>query len=195
MGGLGSGFLTRIYDTSSVYVWMTIPDRLFLQTGASNGSNGDAQSRGALAYPIQIATEADEGFPHAGVIDYVDPAVDTETGTIRLRATVPNPAGALKPGLFVRARLVAGEIEDAVLVPEAAIGSGQIGRYVMVLGEDGLVQARPVELGERDGPLRVIESGLTQDDRVIVSGILRARPGQPVTAREETVGAPAAETP
>lgn len=195
VGGLGAGLLTRIYDTSSVYVWITVPDRLFLQTAASNADGDQARGDGALAYPIEIATEADDGYPHAGVIDYVDPAVDPETGTIRLRATVPNPSGALKPGLFVRGRLVAGEIEGAILVPEAAIGSGQIGRYVMVLGDDGLVQARPVELGVREGDLRVIESGLSADDRVIVSGLLRARPGRPVTVREESIGAADAEAP
>jgi len=195
VGGIGSRSLTRIYDTSSVRVWMTVPDRLYLQTAASGNDRQPPRATEGLAYPIEIATEADRGFPHAGVVDYVDPAVDPETGTIRLRATVPNPSGALKPGLFVRTRLVAGQIEDAILVPEAAIGSGQIGRYVLVVAEDGLVQARPVELGAREGKLRVIESGLSPDDRVIVSGILRARPGQPVTARDESIEVSGSETP
>jgi RND family efflux transporter MFP subunit len=196
VGGLGSGLLTRIYDTSSVHVWMTVPDRVFLETAGPNSNNIESpQGTRTFAYPIEVATEADADYPHAGVIDYVDPAVDPATGTIRLRATVPNPSGALKPGLFVRGRLVAGKVKDAILVPEAAIGSGQIGRYVLVLGEDDLVQARPVELGVREGPLRVIESGLSPVDRVIVSGILRARPGQPVTVREESIEAPSAESP
>lgn len=195
VGGLGSGLLTRIYDISSVRVWMTIPDRIFLLSAAANDASDGAGSLDPLAYPIEIATEADDGFPHMGVIDYVDPAVDPQTGTIRLRATVPNPTGTLKPGLFVRGRLVAGQIEDAILVPEASIGSGQIGRYVLVLDEDGLVQARPVVPGVRDGLLRVIESGLSPDDRVIVSGILRARPGQPVTAREVPLDNAGTETP
>jgi RND family efflux transporter MFP subunit len=190
VGGLGSGLLTHIYDTSSVHVWLSVPDRLFLQT-ASRDDKPDAE----LAYPIEIATEVDEGFPHAGVIDYVDPAADPETGTIRLRATVGNPLGVLKPGLFVRCRLVAGQIEDAVLVPEAALGSGQIGRYVLVIGESGAVEARPVQLGPRDGSLRVIESGLDAGDRVIVRGLLRARPGQTVTVVEEPIESARAEAP
>lgn len=182
VGGLGSGPLTRIYDTSSVYVWLNVPDRLFLRTPA--GARGAGEP---IAYPISVASEADEGYPHSGTIDYVDPSVDTRTGTVRLRATVPNPDGALKPGLFVRCRLVAGRIEDAVLVPETAINSGQIGRYVLVVGEDGLVEARSVTLGPRDGSLRVVESGLARDDRVIVRGLLRARPGRPVRAVEESI--------
>ncbi len=195
VGGLGSGRLTRIYDTSSMYVWITVPDRVFLEAVASSNEDAGLRNTESIAYPIEIATEAEEGFPHAGVIDYVDPAVDTATGTVRLRATVPNPEGSLKPGLFVRGRLAAGQIEDAILVPEAAIGSGQIGRYVLVLGEDGLVQVRPVTLGARDGSWRIIESGLSPTDRVIVSGILRARPGQPVTAREESIDVLPSETP
>jgi RND family efflux transporter MFP subunit len=182
VGGLGSGPLTRIYDTSSVYVWLTVPDRLFLQTPAGMREAGET-----IAYPIEVATEADEGYPHSGTIDYVDPAVDTRTGTVRLRATVPNPEGALKPGLFVRCRVVAGRIEDALLVPETAINSGQIGRYVLVVGNDGLVETRQVTRGPRDGSMRVVESGLVAGDRVIVRGLLRARPGRPVRAVEERV--------
>jgi RND family efflux transporter MFP subunit len=187
VGGLGSGLLTRIYDTSSVYVWLTVPDRLFLETEMPEDGSGGNGGGSGLSYPIEVATEADDGFPHRGVIDYVDPSVDPETGTVRLRATVPNPADDLKPGLFVRCRLVAGQIDQALLVPESCISSGQIGRYVYVLGADGLVEARPVTLGVRDGPLRVIESGLEAGDRVIVRGILRARPGQPVKAVEEAI--------
>lgn len=194
VGGIGSGLLTRIYDTSSVHVWLTVPDRLFLQSVAG-GQAEVGQRTGELSYPIEVATEADSGFPHEGVIDYVDPSVDPTTGTIRLRATIPNPTGALRPGLFVRSRFVAGRIEDALLIPEAAIGSGQIGQYVLVIGADGLVEARPVTLGVRDGVLRVVESGLAPTDRVIVRGLLRARPGQPVTPREEQISMPNSEQP
>jgi RND family efflux transporter MFP subunit len=195
VGGLGSALLARIYDSSAVYVWMTVPDRLFLQIAAGDADRAESRNANAIDYPIELATEVDEGFPHPGAIDYVDPRVDPQTGTIRIRASAPNPSGRLRPGLFVRARLVAGEVPDAILVPEAAIGSGQIGRYVLVLDEDGLVQVRPVSLGARDGALRIIESGLSPEDRVIVSGVLRARPGQPVTPREERIAPAGAESP
>ncbi len=192
VGTPGEAPLTRIYDTSSVRVWLTVPDRLFLETAARNPPG---ETNAELAYPIRVATEADEGFPHPGVIDYVDPAVDTQTGTIRLRATVPNPTGALKPGLFVRCRLVAGELQNAILIPEAAISSGQIGRYVLVVAENNIVEARPVTIGPREGPLRVIDAGLEPTDRVIIRGLLRARPGQPVNAVSEPLTPADAETP
>lgn len=193
VGGIGSGLLTRIYDTSRVRVWITVPDRLYLRASLPRRGEGDELS--PLAYPIEVATEADEGYPHTGVIDYVDPSVDRATGTIRLRATVPNPKGDLKPGLFVRCRLVAEKIEGAMLVPEASINRGQTGAYLLVIGDDGLVEARPVDLGVRDGTMRVIESGLGPDERVIVRGIIRARPGQPVSVIDEPLGAAGAETP
>ncbi|GAB4545700.1 MAG: efflux RND transporter periplasmic adaptor subunit [Phycisphaerales bacterium] len=182
VGGLGSGLLTRIYDTSSVHVWLTVPDRIFMQT-----VGGSVASGASVSYPIDVATEGDDGYPHRGVIDYIDPAVDTATGTVRIRATVPNPDGALKPGLFVRCRIVAGRIEGAMLVPEVALGSGQFGRYVLVLNGEDVVEARPITLGPRDGALRVIESGLDAQDRVVVRGLLRARPGQRVTAAADTI--------
>lgn len=190
VGGMGSERLTRIYDTSRLYVWLTVPDRVFLEAAGT-----DERQSSTPAYPIEVATETDEGFPHEGIIDYVDPSADVQTGTLRLRATMDNQRGVFKPGLFVRCRLVTGRIEDALLVPEAAIGSSQIGRYVMVLGEDGKVQTRPVTLGPLDGALRVIESGLDPGDRVIVRGLLRARPGQPVNAIEEAIAPAEAESP
>lgn len=190
VGAIGSSRLTRIYDTTRLHVWLTVPDRVFLQAaGASE------RATSAPSYPIEIATENDTGFPHDGLIDYVDPAADVQTGTLRLRAKLDNEQGVFKPGLFVRCRLVTGKIEGALLVPEAAIGSSQIGRYVMVLSEDGKVQTRPVTLGPPDGALRVIESGLDPSDRVIVRGLLRARPGQPVTAVEDAIATVTAETP
>lgn len=190
VGSIGSSRLTRIYDTSELHVWLTVPDRVFIQAAGSSERTTSAPS-----YPIEIARENDTGFPHAGLIDYVDPAADLQTGTLRLRAKVSNEQGVFKPGLFVRCRLVTGRIEDALLVPEAAIGSSQIGRYVMVLGEDGKVQTRPVTLGPPDGALRVIETGLDPGDRVIVRGLLRARPGQPVNAIEEAIAPAEAESP
>jgi len=183
VGGLGSGRLTRIHDTSSVHVWVTVPDRVFLRRVAPDMERGEDP-----AYPIEVSTEADEGYPHSGVINYIDPAVDPETGTLRFRAIVENGDGALKPGLFVRCRLVSGELENALLVPAAAVGSGQIGSYVLVVNGEGVVQVRPVRPGPIEGRLRVIESGLEPGDRVVVRGILRARPGQTVTAVNEPIG-------
>jgi RND family efflux transporter MFP subunit len=157
---------------------MSVSDRVFLNTARSN-----SRTETPIAYPIELATEVDVGYPYSGVIDYIDPVVDTSTGTIRVRAVFENPTGVLRGGLFVRCRLVADAMAGAVLVPESAIGSGQAGRYVLVVGEGNVVESRPVVLGPQDGAFRVIEAGVSPDDRVIIDGLLRARPGQPVNPK------------
>lgn len=186
VGTFDTALLTRIYDSTSVYAWLNVSDRAFLENIARGGRASDPQQ-----YPIHLATEIDTGFPHAGVIDYIDPVVDVNTGTIRIRALFPNPDGVLRGGLFVRCQIVAGTIDSAILIPEAAISTGQIGTFVMIVGPDNIVQVRPVTLGPTEGSMRVIASGLTGDERVIVRGLLRARPGQPVSPKIQPETAPA----
>ena len=178
VGNLESTALTTIYDDSKIYAWFTVPDRIFL-LAKKVGDMKDDQP-----FPeIELATEVDVGFPHRGQVDYADPAIDSETGTLRIRAIFDNKDGALVGGLFVRCRIAIRTIPDALLVPETAIGVDQVGRYVFVVDSQGIVERRNVKLGPMDGNLRVISSGLKADDRVIVRGLLRARPGGKVTAQ------------
>ena len=189
VGSGGTTLLTRLYDTSKVYAWMAVSDRIFLGT-----VRRDDPADGPLAYPIELATEVDVDYPYRGVIDYIDPVVDTATGTIRVRAVFDNPTGILRGGLFVRCRIVSGDRTDALLLPETAIGSGQSGRYVLVVGEGDVVEARPVILGPQDGAFRVIEAGVGPDDRVITDGLLRARPGQPVVPKLKALAVPLSDS-
>jgi RND family efflux transporter MFP subunit len=131
---------------------------------------------------VFLGLDDETGWPHEGVIDYVDNTVDASTGTIQLRGSFPNPTGKLFPGLFARIRVPVGEIEDAVLVNEDAIGTDLGGKFVLVVGADDMVELRHVELGplQQDGT-RVILSGLEASERYIVNGLQRARPGLPVT--------------
>lgn len=176
VGAIDSAELTTIYDDSKVYAWFTIPDRTFLEARQPEGQTKDVE--------IEIATENDEGFPHRGVFDYADPSVDQETGTIRVRAVFDNPERLLVGGLFVRGRIALQTLEDALLVPESALGADQVGRYVYTVDSEGKVERRAVELGPREDGLRVILSGVDADDRVIVQGLLRARPGALVQAED-----------
>lgn len=88
--------------------------------------------------------------------------------------------------MFVRVRVPTGKLDDALLVPETALGTDQGGRYLLIVGKDNVVEQRKVEVGPRDGTLRVIEKGLAPDDRVVVAGLLRAIPGQKVEPHEAT---------
>ena len=130
----------------------------------------------------QVATLIDDDFPFSGPIDYVSNTVDAATGTIQLRAVLPNEELSLFPGLFVRVRIPIQLLEDAVLVREQALGTDLGGRYVYVVGNDNLVERRYVQLGvvEPDGMVPILE-GLDGSETYIVEGLLRARPGMPVT--------------
>jgi RND family efflux transporter MFP subunit len=141
-----------------------------------------------LGYPVEIGLQTDTGYPHRGKLDYIAPTVDPSTGTLAARAILDNPDRTLLPGFFVRVR-VPGKPLPGLLVPDVAIGSDQGGRYVLVVNKDNVVEQRKVEAAQLVGDLRVIDSGLTKDDRVIVGGIMRAIPGQKVDAELSTPAA------
>lgn len=130
---------------------------------------------------LALADETD--FNIRGQIDYVDPSLNADTGTIRVRAIFPNENSFLLPGMFVRMRFIMGD-RDSIVIPEKALGQDQGGFYVFVVGADNVVEQRRVVIGHIDGADRVIEEGLTESDRIIVNGLAKARAGLPVTPRD-----------
>jgi RND family efflux transporter MFP subunit len=128
-------------------------------------------------------------FPYRGHFDFRELGVDPKTGTILGRGVFPNPDGELLPGLFVRVRVPLGEPKPRLLVDARAVGMDQRGEYVLVVNEKNIVERRPVELGRPVDGLRLLESGIEADDRIIVNGLQRARPGAPVTPQEATPSA------
>lgn len=134
--------------------------------------------------PVQVRLQDETGFTRSGTLDFTDNAVDTASGVIRLRAVIPNADGFLKPGMFGQARLAGAGTYQAMLVPDAAIATDQARRIVYVVGADGSVAPRPVELGPLVDGLRVVRSGLRPTDRVIINGVQRIQqPGMKVQAR------------
>jgi RND family efflux transporter MFP subunit len=130
--------------------------------------------------PIEVGLQTEEGYPHKGKLDYAAPTIDQSTGTLAVRGVLPNPDRILLPGYYVRVRVPFNQQQDALLVPDVALGSDQAGRYVLVVNGDNVVEQRKVRTGPAEGDLRVIESGLKPDDRVVIAGLLRAIPGQKV---------------
>jgi RND family efflux transporter MFP subunit len=130
--------------------------------------------------PVEIGLQTEQGFPHRGTLDYAAPTVDASTGTLAARGVFPNKERVLLPGYFVRVRVPVEDAEKGILVPDSSVGSDQGGRYVLTVNKDNVVEQRRVELGPLVDDLRVIEKGLSTDDRVIVAGLLRAIPGQKV---------------
>jgi RND family efflux transporter MFP subunit len=140
--------------------------------------------------PVDVALSDETGFPHQGTIEYVAPAIDPATGTLLVRGILPNPNYTLLPGFFVKMRLPMGRVDrNALLVPDRALQEDQGGRYLLIVNKDDVVEQRYVQLGQLDGALRVITSGLKPDDRVVVGDLWRASPGTKVTPQLTTIEA------
>nr|WP_210263037.1 efflux RND transporter periplasmic adaptor subunit [Bradyrhizobium brasilense] len=130
--------------------------------------------------PVEVGLQTETGFPHKGKLDYISPTLNQSTGTLAVRGVFPNPDRTLLPGFYVRVRVPFDKQDNALLVPDVAIGSDQTGRYVLVVNAENVVEQRKVTTGPLDEGLRVIESGLKPDDRIVTAGLLRAIPGQKV---------------
>lgn len=161
------------------------PDPPSGQSAAGGGQRGVD-----TGVPVSLKLIDEKGFDHTGKVDFVDNVVSTSSGTIRGRAIFANPNGIFVPGMFGRIRVPGSLPHSALLIPDAAIGSEQARKYVLVVDNDGIVHQKYVTLGQLDGGLRVISDGLLASDRVIVNGLMHARPGIKVKADEES--APAA---
>jgi RND family efflux transporter MFP subunit len=152
------------------------------KTDAGNGENG---SRGAKM-PVSLKLIDEKDFVHQGTMDFVDNVIDRATGTIRGRAVFANSNGIFTPGMFARVRVAGSAPYDALLVPDAAIGTEQARKFVLTVNADNTVVPKYVMLGQlTNDNLRALKDGLSADDRVIVDGLLRARPGQKVTPQEQ----------
>ncbi|SCB54999.1 RND family efflux transporter, MFP subunit [Bradyrhizobium shewense] len=142
--------------------------------------------------PVQVGLQTEAGYPHEGHLDYVSPTLNTSTGTLAVRGVIPNDKRALLPGYFVRVRVPFDQEKSALLVPDTALGSDQGGRYLLVVNGDNVVEQRKVQIGPVDNGLRVIESGLKPDDRVVIAGLLRVIPGQKIDPQTTKIEQPQA---
>ena len=138
--------------------------------------------------PVEVGLQTETGHPHRGTLHYAATGVSPQTGTLMVRGILPNPKHALLPGYFVRVRVPLPQPENALLVPDVALGSDQGGRYVMVVTKDGVAEQRRVQVGPVVDELRVIESGLQPNDQVVVDGIMHAIPGQKIETRPQPAG-------
>ena len=126
-------------------------------------------------------------------MDYAAPQVDASTGTLEVRAIFDNKARGLLPGLFVRVRTPVEKLDKAILVPDVALGTSQEGRYLLVVGQDNVVQRKIVKTGDREGAYRIIESGIDPGDWVVTEGVQRALPGAKVNPQQIKLSEAAAD--
>jgi RND family efflux transporter MFP subunit len=191
VGNGGATPLANVNQIDPIYVYFTINEADLLRVLAKTGlAPGESQK---LKIPLYLGLANEEGYPHRGNFDFSSITVTPTTGTEQLRGIFPNPDGKIQPGLFARIKgPVVGSEKQAVLVPEVALGNDQQGSHVMVVDDKNIVQRRGVKTGAKVEDRRVIEEGLTGDESVIVSGLIRAFPGKPVTPVKEGQPSPPA---
>ena len=182
VGAGEASLLATVRNIDPIFVFFEVDERmlsrLLAEADGKRPQPGNESDR-----PIEFILE-ETGLRVQGNIDSIDNTVDPETGTIMIRAVFPNPKALVLPGVYVRVVIEGGLLENAIVVEEKAIGTDLSGKYLYIVGDDNIVEHRPVELGPRqeDGTI-VISSGLELGESYIVDGLLRARPGLPVTAQ------------
>lgn len=184
--GANATLLTTINAVSPIYFTFDASEALFLKARRDREAN-----REPAAVEVRLQDEAD--YRWKGRLDFTDNGLDPRSGTIRVRASLDNADGFLTPGLFGNMRLASGGKVRAMLVPDEAVRSDQTRKVVMVVGKDGAVTGRPVELGPLLGTLRVVRSGLKADDAVVIANHQAAIPGTRVTTRAGRIEGAAVE--
>jgi RND family efflux transporter MFP subunit len=156
---------------------------------------GEVKSPRDNAVEVQGQLMDEKQWTLKGTIDFVDNQYDRSSGTIRVRAAFPNPNLFITPNQFGRVRVPMSQLRPTMLVPDAAVVTDQSVKLLFTVAPDGMVVPKPVDLGPvTDDNLRVIRSGITPDDQIIINGLLRARPGQKVTPEQGKIGEPAASS-
>jgi RND family efflux transporter MFP subunit len=189
-GGTGGSttLLTTIValDPIQFYFDASEADYLSYQRAIADGRLSSARDGRVPAF-VRLTDETQ--WTREGRLDFVDNQIDRGAGTIRVRAIFPNPNFVVAPGQFGRLRMPASEPHDAILVPDEAIVTDQSRKLVMVVRDDGTVEARPVRPGPMQDGLRILRSGLKPDERIVINGLTRARPGATVTPQPGAIEA------
>jgi RND family efflux transporter MFP subunit len=186
-GGTGGNttLLATIVSIDPIYFEFTFDEASYLRYERLSTAGQDVASRNAgVQVALKLIDESD--FDHEGRMDFVDNVIDRSTGTIRGRAVIANSKEIFTPGMFARVRVPGTAPYEALLVPDAAIGTEQARRFVMVVDDQDTGRPKYVTLGQvtKDG-LRAIKDGIGPDDRIVVSGLMQARPGQKVKPEEQ----------
>lgn len=167
-----SDLLTTVVSDSPIYADFTTDEQTYLRYAETERGGHE---------PVYVGLMTEQGFPHVGKLHFLDNAVDAKSGTIDGRAMLDNRDGAFTPGLFARVRLVSKTAQPSAVIPEQALGSDLGKRFVLVLGADDHVEYRGVQLGRAVGEYRIVLQGLKPGDKIVVAGLQKVKPGDPVT--------------
>jgi multidrug efflux system membrane fusion protein len=187
-GSNGGTLLSSVVSMDPMYLYFDADEQSYLRYAkmARSGVGPDSNdSRNA----VQMGLANEDGFPHAGALDFVDNQLNPQTGTIRARAVLQNKGGQFTPGLFARVQLLVSGEYSAILIEDRAVNTDQNQKYVLLLGANNQIEYRKVKLGRVVEGLRIVREGLKPGDVIVVNGAQRAHPGVTVTPQRVTMGA------
>lgn len=181
--GMAPGtLLATLVSIDPVYAVFDLDETTWQKIGALLRASANANGQGENAVPVNVALPGEQGFPHVGAVSFVDNQIDSASGSIRIRATVPNPGRALTPGAFARIQVQVAPPRPVLLINERAVQAQLMTRYVLVVDDHGGTSFRPVQLGENADGLRVVLTGLAPTDTIAVNNLAKIFfPGMPVT--------------
>ncbi|MDB6110956.1 MAG: mexE [Pedosphaera sp.] len=183
-----STLLTTIVSVDPVYCYFDADEQSALKyQQMTREGKGDNMRDGQVVCELELANE--KGFPHKGVLDFVDNRIDPATGTLRVRGVFPNPSPdrLLQPGYFARVRVPGSGKYQTLLVPDLAVGTDQGQKFLYVINDQDMVEYKMVKLGPIIDGLRVVREGIQSNDWVMVNGLMSVRPGAKVTPKREAL--------
>ena len=186
--------LTTIVSLDPIHVYFDGDERAYLKY-ARLAQTGERASSRDVNNPVEVAVADEAGFPHKGWMDFVDNQFDSDSGTMIGRAILPNSDLLLSPGLFVRIRIPGSGRHSAILVPDEAIGTDLNQKLVWVIDAENKAQYRAVQIGALHDGLRIVREGVGPEERIVVAGIQKMRPGLVVAPEERAIDAPASPMP
>lgn len=179
--------LATIEQIDPAYVYFSINERDLLRVRGAVQSAAQAHGTPlgeAPRVPVQVALQTEEGYPHVGTLDFAGSGLDTGSGTLQLRASVPNAHYTLLPGLFARLRIALAAPVPRLVVPDRVVSSDQVGSYLLTVGADQKVKQQRIETGPLENGFRAVLTGLDADSEVVIDGLQNAIPGNLVTPSE-----------
>lgn len=187
-GSENATVMTNIASMDPIYFYFNVSETDYLKYTRLSKS-GDRPSSRTHPTPVLLSLLDENDFRHEGLMNFIENVIDSGSGTIAGRALLPNPDGLFIPGLFGKVRLSGSGDYEALLVPDNIVGSDQSQKFVMAVDDAGKVLYRPVTLGPMIDGLRVIKKGISENDRLIINGLMRARPGMTVTPSDGDISA------
>ncbi|HXA35280.1 MAG TPA: efflux RND transporter periplasmic adaptor subunit [Steroidobacteraceae bacterium] len=189
-GSNGGTLLSSVVSMDPMYLYFDADEQSYLRYSqiahsAASGTNDEQK-------PVQVGLANEEGFPHAGTLDFVDNQLNPQTGTIRARAVLQNKDGRFTPGLFARVQLLVSGEYSAILIEDRGVNTDQNQKYVLLLSANNQIEYRKVKLGRVIEGLRIVREGLNPGDAIVVNGAQRVHPGVTVTPQWVVMGADSA---